>query len=207
MPTRQYALERDGRKRVTVSWQGRWKNVEVTFDGESVMTMSGQEDLTAGREATLSDGSVLGVRLQKRFPGLDLLVLRDGVPLPGSPMDRETEVRSAAIVVYVVAGFNALIGLIALLGNSELFGGSDGGLLLLGFAVIFAVLGFFTQRKSAWALGVAILVFALDGVVSGLAMIADGRMPCVGIALRVVFLMLMFRGFQAMRSKDPVHTF
>jgi len=61
MPKQAFAFERDGPKRLEVSWKGRWKNVTVQLDGAPIGTVPGQKELSAGQEFQLPDGSTLTV--------------------------------------------------------------------------------------------------------------------------------------------------
>ena len=107
-------MEKDGPKRLEMSWGGFWKDFTVKLDGVAVLTANGSSELKAGRSARLPDGSTLEVRLETGFGKNGLAVTRNGQPLPGSSTDPESLVKVAGAVVYVLAGLNFLFGVIAL---------------------------------------------------------------------------------------------
>jgi len=65
---KRFALEEDGRDRVTVRWCGTpyfsfAHNIRVLFDRELVGTIATRDELFEGRDFTLADGSILRVEL------------------------------------------------------------------------------------------------------------------------------------------------
>src|SRR6185295_11085694 len=105
MPKNTFALEPGGPKRIEISWSGFWKNIKVSFDGAEVGSIADKSALTDGRDIKLPDGSMLHVELKK-----GLVVTRNGEPLPGSSSDLETLVKTAAYIMYFVAGLNLCLG-------------------------------------------------------------------------------------------------
>ncbi|HZS39221.1 MAG TPA: hypothetical protein VFF06_20460 [Polyangia bacterium] len=194
------AFEKKGPKRLELSWSGFWKNFTAKVDGQTVLTANGQSDIKAGRSATLADGSTLSVRLKTGFGNAGLEVLRDGQPLPGTSTDPATQLKLAGGIVYFLAGLNALIGVIALVFDVAFLKENFGyGPLVMG--AIFAVLGYFTNKRSMAALIVAIVLYGLDGVITlgmQFAAAGSGHTPNVGfIFMRVIFIIAMIRGVNA----------
>src|SRR5262245_22087083 len=113
MPKKLMSLEKDGPKRLELSWSGMWNDFTVNLDGGTVISAHGSSDIKAGKSATLPDGSTLDVRLQTGFGNAGLVILRNGVPLPGSSTDPETLVKTAGGIVYAIAVLNAIIVVIA----------------------------------------------------------------------------------------------
>ncbi len=206
MPKRMFALEKDGPKRLELSWGGFWKNFTVKLDGEIVLTAGGSAELKAGRTARLPDGSALEVRLNTGIGNQGLEVTRDGRPLPGSATDPEAQVKLAGGIVYFLAGLNLLIGVIAFAFDVRFLKENFGyGPPIV--AALFGVLGYLTMKRSLAALIAAIVIYGLDGIVT-LAMqfsaAGSGRSPNVGfIFMRVIFIMAMIRGARAMSQLAP----
>ncbi len=68
------------------------------------------------------------------------------------------------------------------------------------FGGAFALLGYFTLRCSRLALGLAIALLVLDGTHGFAAVAAQGGTPLVGgVLTRIAFLVLLVRGFGAIR--------
>lgn len=196
-----FALEPGGPKRLQVSWGLAWKEFTVRLDGQVVGTIPTQKELWAGREFALPDGSTLSVRLAQQALTPVLELRRNGAPLPGSGTDPGQQVRTAAGIVYFLAGFNIVIGIVALIWRIEFLLRLGVGVPSIVFGLVFAVLGFFVQRRSALALGTAMALLIVDMILS-LAGTEQGRSspPVAGLVLRILFLIWMWQGFAAMRA-------
>ncbi|MBK7865425.1 MAG: hypothetical protein IPJ65_43875 [Archangiaceae bacterium] len=201
MPTQQFALERNGPKRLEVSWSGLWKEFTVKLDGNVVGSWT-KDELTAGKEVPMGDGSTFKAHLRRVGMGQELALLRNGEPLPGSAADPLTLVKTAGGVIYFLAGASALGGVIGLMGvdfAARLFGTWDG--IVTG--AIMGVLGFFTMQRSRVALGIAMGLYALSGLLVLAESASNGNPAIGGIFMRVFFLTAMWRGFKAMGQLKP----
>src|SRR6185369_17980501 len=109
MPTKQYALEVGGPKRVKVSWGMFWKNFLVQVDGQEVGRIEGGlKALHVGSTFTLPNGSQLRVAVKSGLVQ-SLQLFLDGKPVPGSgavPLPKWSYVfiGACAIIPIVAAG-------------------------------------------------------------------------------------------------------
>lgn len=197
MPSTSYALEEGGEKRLEVSWQRGWKKVSMRLDGAELAVIEDKADLKRGKKLALPDGSSLDVRLTRK--GLELV--RGGEPLPGSTSSPEQAVTKAVVAVFWIGGGNLLLGILSALKVFDLsFSWQN---IISGF--VFLLLGYYVRRRSAPALGVAILlttgifVWNLSWFIRT---IAAGGVPLGigGLVITVVFLVWMIHGFKAIRS-------
>lgn len=195
MPSIKLALEKQGPKRVEVAWESGWKNVVARLDGQEVGRIASQAELQAGREFPLPDGSPLRLQLQQAGNGPQLVVLRNGVPLPGSSSDPEVTLKTAAGGAYFIGGLNLVMGCLAAGGVAELNRLGISG-FNAGYGLLFLVLAYFIGRRSAIALGFAVAIHAVDGI---LALAAPGGVGA-GLFMRVFLLIMMWRGFAAIRE-------
>ncbi len=201
MPKQVFAFERSGPKRLEVSWKGFWKNITIQLDGETIGTIPGQKQLAAGQEFQLQDGSTLKVQLVKKFATTELQVLRNGQPLPGSASDPEAKLKTAYGMVFFIAGLNIVLGLAAGIFQVEFLQSIGISFYSIIFGVVFLVLGYFVQRRSAVALVIAIAVFALDGILGLVTAISQGYDPnSGGIIARIFLLIPMIHGVGAIRA-------
>lgn len=201
MPKQTYALEPGGEKRLEVSWRWNWKDLTVSLDGNSIGVIPDQKALSAGREFRLPDGSTLKVQLARKYMSVELQVLRNGQPLPGSTSDPETRVKTAYIIVYFLAGLNLVLGLVSSLFNVGLLQELGIGIGSIIFGLVFLALGFFTQRRSSVALILAIVLFALDGILGLVLAVSQGYNPGIGgILVRIIFLTPMVQGVAAIKA-------
>ena len=93
---------------------------------------------------------------------------------------------------------NICLGLISFLFNVELLQQIGIGFGSILFGLVFLALGFFVQRKSSVALILAIVIFALDGIVGVFLAASQGYNPSSGgIVARIFLLMPMVQGLGA----------
>lgn len=201
MPSQTFAFEPKGPRCLEISWGAFWKNVSVKFEGKEVGTFADQKDLKAGKEFDLPDGSRIHVQLITSAFSVEMRVLRNGQPLPGSSSDPAVRHQAAYGIIFFIAGLNVLLGIIALIAQSSFLskiGISEASIL---FGIIFAALGHYTRRGSILALILAILLFALDGLIGFSSAIAQGYSPSTaGILGRIFLLLPMIQGVPAMRE-------
>lgn len=209
MAKQSFGFEAGEEKRLDISWKGLYSNVEIWFDGKLLDTIYDSKKLSTGQEYRLNDGSTINVRLvSKVFASPELQVLRNGRPLPGSASDPQTKFKTAYGMVYFVAGLNIVLGLISFLfkvGLLQQIGIGFGSIL---FGLVFLALGFFVQRKSSVALILAVVIFALDGILGAFLAASQGYNPSGGgIVARIFLIVPMVQGLgaiKALKSKDSV---
>ena len=192
MPTNRYALEKGGQQRLEISWKSYWKNITIRLDGREIGSIHDEKELKTGREFSLGDGSILKVQL---VDGLE--VFRDGEPLPGSTSDPEEQLKAAYGIVFLIAGISIVAGMIAELFEVGFLLQRGIGLDSIIFGVLFLILGFYVKRRSMLALGIAVGLFAIDGILS---VILSGVTSIGIIVARIFFLIPMIKGFGAISS-------
>jgi hypothetical protein len=202
-----YALEPGGPKRLEVSWKAMWKEFTVKVDDRVVGRASGQKELREGKRFRLKDGSHLSVKLVNKLTGVELEILHDGQPLPGTSADPAARLKNAYRTVFLVAGLNVVLGLVAVLLEAPFLQALGVGFYSILFGLVLLVLGFFVKRQSQVALILAIAIFALDGVLGFVLMSAEGVVPSPGGLLgRILLLVPMVQGISAIRVLKPRDT-
>lgn len=201
MPAKSYALEQNGPKRLTVSWKFGWRDTTVSLDGQPVGVIPNQKALMQGQSFALTDGSQINVRLVNRLSGAELEVTRNGQPMPGSASDPQSRLKAAYQITYFIAGLNLLLGVLSLLIKSEFLQTLSYWPVSIAFGLTFLVLGFLIQRRSSVALILAIVIFALDGLLGIYLAISGGGTPGVGgLLVRVLLLIPMVQGVGAIKA-------
>jgi hypothetical protein len=207
MPSRSYALEEGGKKRLELSWSGFWSNFTVSLDGMPVGALPKGQSLKDAQNFRLPDGSVIQVQLIQKSTGSYLEVLRDGKPLPGSDTNPRSILNTAAGIIYFFSGVNLLAGIIAVFFDVQWLQdyGIGFGSIIIGF--IYLPLAYFTSQASSIALLLAILLYIVDGISGIVLTVMAGGIPAFGgMIFRIVMLIPMFRGFGAItklkQSKD-----
>ncbi len=192
MPKKSFPL--DPNSTVELQWRGIWKDFTVCVDGRELGRMNGQRELSQGRSWPLADGSTLEVKLDTGLGGGGLSVSRNGVPLPGTASDPKTAMKSASGIVFFIAGLNVALGLAAELGQVDFLLALGLGWIAVGFGAVFAGLGFATLRGSVVALWIAIVLFAIDGLLGLYAVVDAGGQPGIGgLVFRVFIIVAMVK--------------
>ncbi|MFN8414175.1 MAG: hypothetical protein U0Z26_17475 [Anaerolineales bacterium] len=200
MPKQSFALESGGNKRLEVSWSGMWGNTTILLDGKTIGVIPNQKALLSGQEFVLNDGSILKIQLINMFVTTELRILRNNQPLPGSSSDPQTRLKISIQAVYVIAGFNIILGAISLIFNVELLQQIGVGFGSIIYGLVFLVLGFFVQRKSVIALLFAIGVFALDSIATFFLSASQGYNTAGLTIVRIIILIGMFQGLGAIKT-------
>lgn len=202
MGSKKLALEAGGPQRLELSWGLFWKKFTVTLDGKVVGTTDGgSSELKKGVDFRLPDGSTLSVQIQSGVLQVDLAVKRDGVPLPGSSTDPEQRIKSAAYLLYFLAGLNTLVGVIAMAIPNEALEALGMGIGSVLFGAVTAVLGFFTYRGTRVAPILAIVLYVGDTLITLMDTVAQGGKPQVfGFIIRVYIVVTLVKAVQAVNE-------
>jgi hypothetical protein len=203
VPKKSFAIEAGGEKRLEISWEGMYRDVKVSLDGNSIGVIHERKALVAGEEFALPDGSILKIQLVRVFIERELHLLRNGQPLPGSASDPQTRLKNAYHIIFEAAGVFIISSLPAILFRFRILPLIGNGFVLgmiLGLVLI--PLGFFVRQKSVIALSLAIAVVSGVGIL-GLYLFLLGSISIVGavtsIYLTLCFLGPMFPGFGAIK--------
>jgi hypothetical protein len=201
MPSQSYALEKNGPKRLKLSWRGFWKDLTVTLDGKPIGAVPDRKALSAGQEFKLPDHSKLKVQLVSRAASTDLLVLRNGKPLPGSASDPLTRLKGATWMVYLIGGMDLVFGVVALAAGIPSLSEAGFGLGSVIYGLIFLLLGWLVSRRSRFSLILAIVLVLVEALTSMLLVSAKGSTPSVlGFMTRLVLMVPMVQGLQAIKT-------
>ncbi|MBP9948328.1 MAG: hypothetical protein KBH14_18115 [Vicinamibacteria bacterium] len=203
MPSKSYALEQGGIERVNVTWEGAFKDLALSFDGDPLGSFATAEELETPSTFPLPDGSRLEVSIAKFGPFPELRLARDGEPLPGSSGDPQTRLEGAANALFAVGALSALLGLVTALFDIGMLKAMGMGMASVIGGAVYAGLAVMVKKRSTMALAVAVMVFILDAV---LMVVASAEMkaspPIGGMIARVFFLLPMLRGFGAIKELE-----
>ena len=201
MPKKSYALTEGGQKELEMSWGIGWNDFTIMEGERLIGTVPTQAELKEGRSFRLKDGSELSVKLNLSFFNSGLEVLRNGAPLPGSTSDPGNRIKTAYILLLLVAFLNVFAGvLIITAGISEILIWTGAGYLGSGFA--FLILALSVKRGSFTALLIAIILLAVD---MGLSFIFSYGTPVVWISRIIVllYLVMSIRVFKEYSAENP----
>ena len=104
-------------------------------------------------------------------------------------------------MVAAVAVLNVVVGLLVELFDAGFLRGIGAGWPSVLAGLVYAVLAWFVRGRSVVALGIAVVLFVVDGLfVMASAAQGGGTPPVGGLVARVFFLIPMLRGFPAIRE-------
>lgn len=201
MPAEKFALEKDGEERLELKWRLGWRQMRVTFDGEPVGEILTRSALREGRSFTLPDGSELQLQLDHKWLGADLLITRNGRPLPGSMIDPRILLGNVYIVLFFIAALFFVLGAGAVLFQIDQLREWGMGMWAVHYGLIFLVLSVGVRKRSVLALSLTVFLFLADG---GLEVYYAAQYqlapPVLGIFFRVILIIWVSQGFGAIRE-------
>jgi len=204
---KKFVLEEDGRHTLELTWRSAWRDFTIHFDGAPVDKIEGgSKGMRAGKSLTLPDGSELSVKLKQNILAAELEVLRNGRPLPGSATDPIQRVRQAYVIIFIVGGFNLVLGIAGIFFETELLYLLGAGWGTAVFGLFLLLLGWLVKaRHSQPALITALVLYLADSLLGIAASIAAGEAPGVGgLIVRVLFLIGMTQGVKAIREMEAL---
>jgi hypothetical protein len=192
-----YALERGEPKRIEIRWGGRQPRVTVLFDEATVASFD-QSSLGFGAGVALPDGTKLFLeRVPRRWWSIgmrdELLVERQGAPVPGSDGDPRTIARRAGRLVI-------LFGLLMAVGGisfSITRGGSPLLTLLALEGTVLVALGIAAAVGLRFPIGAAAFVLVAEPVLA-FAMGADLKPG--GLLIRALLVAHLLRSWRRMAA-------
>jgi lysylphosphatidylglycerol synthetase-like protein (DUF2156 family) len=201
MPRQTYALDPNGPERLEISGGLFWRNTTIRLDGNIIGIIPGQEELAAGQEFHLPDGSALKVQRVITLLTTELQVLRNGQLLPNSVSTLKGKLKFTYGIIFLVAGLDIVGGLASLIFKSEYFVQQGFSFFSIIFGLALLVLGFFVRSQSEMAIIIAISIFILDGVLSSVMVVSQGYIPrCADIFFRILLLLPMIQGIRIIQA-------
>lgn len=201
MPKKQFAIESSGQHQLELTWGSFWKDFTVYLDGAPIGELSPRE-LRAGRSYQLPGGSALNVRLRHSLLAAELEVLQDGRPLPDSATDPMQRVKQATTVIFIIGGFNLLLGIAGIFVETEFMSLLGGGWGTAVFGIFLLTLSLLVKyRLSQPALITAIVMYLADSLLGIAAIISAGGSPtAASIIIRTIFIIIMIQGAKALND-------
>lgn len=201
MPRGRFALEDGGDIRLEINWKMSGRDTCILVDGEEIGSIATKAEFNQGKEFALADGSTLSVRYKPKFMAPGLYLSRNGRPLPRSAGDHAHILQNVSWIIYFIAGFAIVLGLLAEVAGIEFLLGLGFGSFSIIFGVVYGALGCFVQRRSMIALVAAVVLLLWDTVEFMLFMVEQESTPPIsGILIRVFLLIAISRGFGAIRA-------
>ncbi len=203
MPRKKYYLDSEKTELLQTEWKGIFKNFNVIWNNNVIMTFANKAELSSGKTYRIDDKRELSVQFVKRGwfeQGVEILV--NNIPVRGSSTDPYAVLKGTWILLLVLAGLNILIGVIAetMQVNALQNLGIGLGSLIVGVILIFLAV-FIKEKQSMIALIIAILLIFADMVMTIVYLAPSHGSPTTsGIYVKIGILIALFRGIAAIRK-------
>jgi hypothetical protein len=195
-----YSRQRGGKLLVDVTFQPGWNNLSIRYDQNPVGVIPAREELEAGREFRLENGSVLMVKLPNRLAAVPEVYL-DGQRLHPYAQAPQKKVHNAFVVLLLIAILNLIVGALAIATQAGIAQRMGGSVFNLIYGAVFLVLAFLVKRGSLIALAVAVALFLIDSVLAIYFITMQGKsFPILALVLRGGFLVFLVQGFTGIRQ-------
>ncbi len=201
MPSKTYYLDAAKTEVLTAKWGMFFKNLEVSYNGQSLGTVPSKQALEQGYEFSLPDGRSLVAQLTRNVYQPELELRLSGQPVPGSATDPRERLKRAWYTLLFIGGLNLVLGLIAALQPAEVLQSLGLGWGSVAEGLLYAGLGWWGyKRLSPAAFAIAGVLFVLDGALMIAASAeAGGSSGSGGILMRILLTAFIYQGFQAAR--------
>lgn len=176
MPSRKFSLENGQPKNLEISWSLSFKNIVVKLNGQELGRMASKAELQEGRTYTIDNGSELKFQLVGSvFP--ELYVALNGQPIPGSDSNPMQKLHNASIIMFLIAGFTILAGII-----TGAFVNLADSVSVIAAGLAFIALALMVRKGSLVALIIAIIMVFIE-IISRIYLGAIWTIPVLVIML------------------------
>ena len=201
-----FSIDGGTEKRIEILTNAKWRKSEIRIDGNPAASLS-KNELYAGYDIPLSDGSILNFKLAKHVLQPDRMqITKNGHPIAPliTSYDNQMMVNNAANTIYIVAFINLIVGIISLFVKIEAFALFKFGWMNVAIGLVFLLLAIFAQRKSFIAMLLFIIIFGIDSLSYVVLSLATGNYFVILVFLvRIVFLGPVFLGLgEIFRKKN-----
>jgi hypothetical protein len=208
MPSRRYALEHGGPKRLEVRWQGHGEDLKVFVDNCEVQPLK-----PFATDYRLPDGSLLSITDISEGEQFEMALLRDGQFVPGTRFDPAFQVQVASVTLLVAGAVHIVVPFV--LGDwlRQLAAGLPIVSTLPVVGLVLGGLGLGVMKRSKIAVMIATLLFGAEVLALGTALLVvvlrDSsyiRLAVFGGFALVVILGLVSQAWSAvdeLREKQP----
>lgn len=212
---------KDGSQRLEIEWKFgrffRFKNICISLNGIYLSLNLQEEDLDAGWETQLQDGTTLKVKIA----GSRIVVLQDGQYIPSWIEPKGFlqvlskmilfygGLRGAGCILMILGQFEPLKSLLALqsiidMNSNEL--DLDYYTASFFMALVIICVGFFVQRQIKGALFFAIFLFVFDGFFFKFVFDPHFKSSndCYRTVIAFFVILLLFKGIAVVRNHEWV---
>jgi cytochrome c-type biogenesis protein CcmF len=138
-----------------------------------------------------------GVRGRQKLQKAQVM---NGQPASVISSRQQLDYKTALWIVFLIGGVNIILGLVNIVLKSDYGWEKYTGSYQLIFGVVFVVLGFFVSRKSTTALVLALMIYAVGGLVALFQFIMQGNILAISVILtRIILIIFLIRGISVVK--------
>lgn len=187
---------------ITVTWQGNYKNVQVTHNGHLLTSFPDKNALQQGGSFTLYDGSRLDIYLKTERMGTGLCVDHNGKPLKGSFNHPDSIFGLAAGGTGMAAFFTLLVAVFAAVSG---FGLKEVQEYWWVFAVLCVALlasGMSIPYTRSVVMVHATILFLIANIawLFYFSVLSTSRIALAGAVINVMIILAVSRAYGAIRT-------
>ncbi|MBO6516515.1 MAG: hypothetical protein JJ975_08185 [Bacteroidia bacterium] len=198
MPTKKYTIKELGEKELTLTWRGKWKDVNISLDGQELGVVADHKAMQEGNVYTIN-GDTLSVCLRgKVLPELEIKV--NGKQAQKTAWDPVFQIDIISKIAFIMGGLTAVVSLMAEIAEISFLRSVGFGWITFFTGVITVLLGFGVKQRSKIALGILIGLLVVDLAAMFIVAVQTNGNPAVGVVVKLIFLMYMGRGFSAINE-------
>jgi hypothetical protein len=189
MPTRRYALARGMPKDLEVSWQGRFTNLTVKFQGSPL-----PRDEQAAGYYRLPDGSDVSIKFEDR----GIVAIRNGEFLPGTAFDPVLKVRAAVITLAALAALHLAVLVLPVTKGFPFPQNVPLATPTFCLGIAYAALAWGAWRRSQPAMALGLGLTFLEALLFGIGWAFEGyiKRPLVGLGP----VLLLYEGLEGLKQ-------
>jgi hypothetical protein len=194
MPAKKFSLRNGVPAELKVSWKRAFKDTQVYCQDQLVCSFPERQLLEDGSHVLLPDGSDLDISLRRG----ELVLLHNGLPVPGSSTSAHQIVKHGAWSLYVMAFLTAVLGAYVVLTTEGMNYYTDSPMFVV-CALLFAFCGHYLGKgkKAAGVFGLIISVFYIWFWVIFLSNNFSSIASLVFLAVNIFFIVKIIRAIPA----------
>jgi hypothetical protein len=194
MPAKKYSLPNGVPAGLKVSWKRAFNDTKIFCQDQLVCSFPERQSLEDGSHVVLPDGSDLDISLRRG----ELVLLHNGLPVPGSSTSAHQIVKHGAWCLYAMALITALLGAYLVLTTEGMNYYTD-SLMFVVCAFLFVLCGYYLGKgkKAAGIFGLIISVFYIWFWVIYISNNFNNIASLLFLALNIFFIVKIIRAIPA----------
>lgn len=202
MSKKTFALETGAPEELELEWGKDYSNFVVRYQNQECARFSSNKELMSGQDVKITEDITLHFRLVSSLLSRELHILKDGIPLPGSPGSQESQLKESFWTLIVVSVLNVGLGIAVVLTQWEALRRAGLGLTSFILGIVLGSLTVLVLYRRYWAYLIAVGLFVLESAWGIYHVLNQGLNPNIGaILIRIMIVWTLWRGWVVSTQK------